>query len=170
VFPEPPRGFELRAITVVLAGIALVACSSTTSPDSRLPGSIRAAVDELYPGQRVVFAETRATGSGEIHALILDRDGLRTVVHLEPDGSIRWERAEILPSEVPPAIVGTVRKDFPDTEIPMAIRFREGEQITYELRLLDTSGLTSRLELTPAGMIVPDIDGEGIPGPDPSEK
>lgn len=160
----------MRLLAPTLVSLVLAACSSTPSTGSRIPDRILEAAEDRYPGQRIVFSETRASGSGRIHSLILDRDGLRTVVHFEADGTVRWERAEILPEEVPAAIRGSIRNRFPGADIPLAIRIVDGDRTTYELRLLDPAGITSSLELTPAGMIVEDIDGEGVPAPAPEER
>jgi hypothetical protein len=153
---------------VPLGLLLLAACGSLTSGgEPPLPPSIEATVRSMYPDHHVVYCETRTSpADGPVHRVTLDRDGRRTWVLLDDRGGVLRERAEITEAEVPLQILGTVRKQMPDARIPLAIRWREDGTTRYELRILDPSGLTSTLEITPAGMIVEDIDGEGHPGED----
>ncbi len=162
----------MKSLPVVLLVVStlLAACGGVDhgSPDqdAALPSSIEQAVRSAYPGHRVVYCENRPSpAGGPLHRITLDRDGLRTSVLMDDDGRILRERAELLETDTPPTILGTVKKEFPTQDIPLVIRFRENGRIYYEIRLLDPAGLTSSLKITPAGMIIEDIDGEGVPGP-----
>jgi hypothetical protein len=165
----------LKPVLVLLVLPVVVAACASAGPgrpdaDARLPASIERAVHDTYPGQRVVFCESRPSPSdGPVHEVTLDRVGLRTTVLLDDTGRILRERAELTEALVPAGILGTVKTRFPDRAIPLVIRWRENDRVHYEFRLLDPAGLTSTLNITPAGMMVEDVDGEGVPGPAPEE-
>ncbi len=155
---------------LLVASILLAACGGidhgSPDDDAALPSSIASAVRNAYPGHRVVYSENRPSpAGGPLHRITLDRNGLRTSVLMDDNGTILRERAELREEDTPPTILGTVKKEFPTQDIPLVIRFRENGRIYYEIRLLNPEGLTSSLKITPAGMIIEDIDGEGVPGP-----
>jgi hypothetical protein len=161
----------LSLLFALMAGAAPVGCASfeggSATADAALPASIDAFVREAYPGQRIVFCETNPSPAGApVHRVTLDRDGLRTWVVMDDSGEILRERAELRGHEVPLAIMGTVQARFPGIEVPLAIRWREGQTVHYEIRLLDPKGMTSTLQISRGGMIIEDIDGEGVPAPD----
>jgi len=158
------------AAALLVVSLTLAACGGidhgSPDQDAPLPASIEPAVRSEYPHHRVVYCETRPSpAGGPLHRLTLDRGGRRASVLMDDSGMILRERAEILEAETPPAILGTVNMEFPSQEIRLIIRYRENDRVTYEIRLLDPEGLTSSHRITPAGMIIEDIDGEGVPGP-----
>jgi hypothetical protein len=159
----------------LLAGVLLAGCGTTgdgsATADAPLPSSIGPVVRKAYPGQRVVFCETNPSpAGGGVHRVTLDRGGLRTWVVMDDTGKILRERAELRGNDVSLAILGTVHKQFPGVDVPLAIRWREGDKIHYEIRLLNPEGMTSTLQITRGGMIIEDIDGEGVPAPEAEEK
>jgi hypothetical protein len=156
-----------RVLVLLIPMFAGLACSSTPDAppaEAPLPASIESAVRSRYPGQRVLFCESRPTAAGgRVHAVTLDKAGLRTLVTVDDAGAVLTERAELRFTDVPPAIRGSVRKHFRERDPHLVIRWQDGGSVRYEVRMVDTSGLSSSLQLTEGGVILEDLDGEGVP-------
>jgi hypothetical protein len=157
----------VRRIFLLLLVTGLAACASSDDGEPakpvELPASIAAQVRSMYPDRVVVACETTITPEGRTHEIDLRQDRRKVNLVMDDSGTVLYERAELLASEVPYAILGTVRKEFPEARIPLVIRRRNHSSIHYEVRLVQPSGIRSHVEINPAGMIIEDIDGEGVP-------
>ena len=80
----------MRALVLFVLTVPLVACGTIggiPDADAPLPSSIEEIVYRTYPGQRVVFCETRPSpAGGPVHRVTLDRLGLRTWVLFDDQG------------------------------------------------------------------------------------
>lgn len=152
----------MPTMTVHLLGAMLVGLASGAAAGwGDAPDAVREAVAASHPDAEVrEVRKDRRRARPEYHVRLRDADG-RVRLEVAADGTIREERTEVRPEELPEPVAATLADRFPGRRVVLsaerviATRGRH-EETTYEVEMT-VDGRVYCVIASPAGPIL-DVD------------
>ena len=117
---------------------------------TELPPGVAAAMGRLFPGARLIEAESDdEAGTPEV-GVIAEFDGGVIDVSFAPDGKLIESQVPLDPAALPPAALEWVRRNYPGALIEDAQAVTKGGRLTYELTVVPPGGEAVEVSLNVA--------------------
>lgn len=146
------------ACTVGLLGAALAFV--LWSGDRSLPRPVRQAIQERFPGGRVIQSKQRMRGGKSVYSLALMQGRRRADLTVTGDGQVTRVARDIAFEELPRAAADALAATYPNAvyrAIEEVSRIKAGEEpaATYEALLVNAKHREIEVLVTADGMIKP---------------
>lgn len=119
-----------------------------------VPSAVRAAMDELFPGDDV-GAEKERHGDETYYELARVVDGLKMEAMFSADGTLHSIEAELKIDDVPQAVQDKINELYPACKVTSweAIKDKDQAIIEYHVKLIDETGRNLKVFAEPLGVV-----------------